>query len=118
MKTFLLLATLMVCTVSHAQFPSEDDKLHIIAGAVISTGVYTMVYIKTKDKKKAFWYSLGVATIAGITKETIDSGKPNNKFDTGEAAVTALGGLAASFTLHIFTGKKKAKKKQALLLTD
>ena len=60
-----------------------------------------------------------MATAAGITKELLDSGKPNNKFDTVEAASSALGGLAASFTLSIFTGKNKAKKqKEALQLAN
>ena len=94
----------------NAQFISDDDKLHFGAGALISGATYTFVYSKTKNKKKAFWMSLGASALAGLTKEIYDSTKKGNKFDTGELVATTAGGFTASFTLEIFVGKKKKKK--------
>ena len=59
--------------------------------------------------------SLGAATLAGVAKEARDSGKENNKFDSGDLAATSLGGLTASFTLDLFVGKNKNKKNVALV---
>jgi len=94
----------------NAQFISDDDKLHFGAGAIISGTTYTFVYSKTKNKKKAFWMSLGASALAGLTKEVYDSTKKGNKFDTGELVATTAGGFTASITLEIFVGKKKKKK--------
>jgi len=93
----------------NAQFISDDDKLHFGAGALISGATYTYVYSKTKNKKKAFWMSLGMSTLAGLTKEIYDSTKKGNRFDTGELVATTAGGLTTSITLEIFVGKKKRK---------
>ena len=95
--------------ISNAQFISSDDKLHLGAGAVISSGAYLIVYSKTKDKKKAFWYSLGTSVLAGLAKEVYDSTKVGNKFDTGELVATSIGGFTASITFDIFTKPKKRK---------
>ena len=100
--TKLLLIILCLPMFANAQFISSDDKLHIAAGALISSGTYTLVYTKTKDKKKAFWYSLGTAALAGLAKEVYDSTKKGNRFDTGEAIATTSGGFVASITFHIF----------------
>ena len=54
----------------NAHFISEDDVLHFGVGDLISAGTYTLVYHKTK--KKAFWYSLGMAALTGLTKELFD----------------------------------------------
>ena len=94
----------------NAQFVSDDDKLHIGAGALISGATYTYVYTKTKNKKKAFWMSLGTSVLAGLSKEIYDSTKKGNKFDTGELIATTAGGFTASITLEIFVGRKKNKK--------
>lgn len=95
---------------SYAQLISTDDKLHFGAGAVFSGATYTVVYSITKDKKKAFWYSLGTSVLAGFAKEVYDSSKENNRFDTGELVATSLGGFTASFTINLFVGNKKNKR--------
>ena len=93
----------------NAQFITDDDKLHFGAGALISSATYTLVYSKTKSKKKAFWMSLGTSVLAGLAKEVYDSTKKGNKFDTGELVATTVGGFTASVTLEIFVGRKKRK---------
>ncbi|MCK0109568.1 hypothetical protein MWU58_09705 [Flavobacteriaceae bacterium S0825] len=91
----------------NAQFISDDDKLHLGAGALISGATYTFVYTKTKNKQKAFWMSLGASALAGLTKEIYDSTKKGNKFDTGEFVATSAGGLTISISLNLFTKKKR-----------
>ena len=110
-----IITTVIICFVfsstCNAQFISDDDKLHFGAGALISGATYTLVYTKTKNKKKAFWVSLGASALAGLTKEVYDSTKKGNKFDTGELVATTAGGFTASITLEIFVRKKKNKKR-------
>lgn len=109
MKTIIIILILLFSVKTSAQFLSPDDKLHLGAGALISGTTYTVVYSATKDKKKAFWYSLGSAVLAGIGKELIDVSE-KERFDTGEVVATATGGLLVSTTINLFTGKKKRKK--------
>ena len=101
---------------SHAQFISNDGELHVIAVAVVSAATYTLVYSKTKNKQKAFWYGLGASTLVGITKEIYDGTKPLNKFDAADVAATSIGGLTASVTLSLFVGNKKKKQKNIALV--
>lgn len=112
----LILLFFLSSSVCNAQFISNDGEYHVLAGAVISAGTYAIVYSTTKNKKKAFWYSLGAATLAGIVKETIDSTEELNKFDAGDMAATSLGGLAASVTFSLFVGNKKKKEKNMVLV--
>jgi hypothetical protein len=116
MKTIILILTLSFTSMCQAQFISQDGELHVAAGALISVTTYTIVYSRTKNKKKAFWYSLGVATLAGIAKEAYDSTKELNRFDSGDMAATVIGGLAASATLSLFVGKNKKNKKTISLV--
>tara|TARA_R110002050_G_scaffold100607_2_gene208377 strand:+ start:25448 stop:25795 length:348 start_codon:yes stop_codon:yes gene_type:complete len=109
MKAIVLILALFYTGLCNAQFISTDDKLHLGAGALISATTYTIVYSTTKNKKKAFWYSLGVSALAGITKELIDVSE-NERFDTGEIIATTTGGLIASTTISLFVGKKKKNK--------
>ena len=116
--TFLILFFLSLHT-SHAQFISTDDKLHFGAGAVISTTTYAVVYSTTKNKKKAFWYSLGASVIAGAAKELYDETRKDKGgyyWDTGELIATSLGGLTASTTISLFVGKKNRKQKKIALV--
>ena len=112
MKTLFTVFALFFITTSNAQFISSDDQLHFAIGAGISAATYSIIYAKTKNKKKAFWYSLGLSTLAGFSKEFYDGYIINGRFDTGEAVATFTGGLVTSYTFNIFTGKNKKKKEQ------
>lgn len=92
-----------------AQFISEDDILHFGAGAVVSGVTYSIIYNKTKNKKKAFWYSFGAATLIGLSKEIYDGFIISGRFDTGEMIATSFGGLVVSTSFNIFTGGRKTK---------
>jgi hypothetical protein len=117
LKTLYTLLALSAFTFSNAQFISEDDMQHFGVGAVISGTTYSIVYNKTKNKSKAFWYSFAVSTFSGLTKEVFDEFVFDGRFDTGELVATMTGGFVASYTFNIFTGKqKKKKKKEAVTL--
>ncbi len=110
MKTIITILILSFTGVCNAQFKTVDEKIHFATGALISATTYTLVYTKTKNKKKAFWYSIGTTTLTAILKEVYDSTKDNNRFDSREAVATTLGGFAVSMTLELFVGKKKKRK--------
>ena len=111
MKLLLTLGFISMFSIQfcNAQFISNDGELHVAAGAVVSAATYTIVYSKTKNKNKAFWYSLGASTLVGVAKEVYDSTKPLNRFDGADVLATTVGGLTASVTLSLFVGKKKNK---------
>jgi hypothetical protein len=111
MKTICAILAFSLTSLCNAQFISEDDMLHFAVGTVISGTTYSLVYSKTKNKKKAFWYSLGLSTVTGLTKEVFDELIFDGRFDTGEFIATVTGGLVASYTFNIFTNKKKDKRK-------
>ncbi|MBP0902193.1 hypothetical protein ACFSKN_04800 [Mariniflexile gromovii] len=110
-----LIMLFMISSIGHAQFISNNGEYHVLAGAAVSAITYTLVYSNTKNKKKAFWYSLGTSTLIGIAKEVYDSTQPQNKFDAADVAATSIGGLTASITLSLFVGKSKNRNKTALV---
>lgn len=115
LKTILLFfVVIFFWNQAYSQFISEDDKLHALAGALISSTSYAIVYSKTKNKTKAFWYSLGLSTFIGLSKEIYDGYIISGRFDTGEAVATSFGGLVASATFNIFTDKKKKQRQKKL----
>lgn len=118
MKTIVTILLLSFTGLCGAQTISADDKLHFGAGALISATTYTVIYATTKNKKKAFWYSLGTSALAGLAKEVYDSSKENNRFDTGELVATTLGGLTASTTISLFVGKNKNKRRAKIAMVN
>ncbi|MEC3908759.1 hypothetical protein VOI54_17155 [Tamlana sp. 2201CG12-4] len=120
MKAFYFFVALyLTCTsLSQAQFISNDGEYHFAAGALISGATYAIVYTSTKNKKKAFWYSLGASTLAGVAKEVLDSQKEYNKFDAADVAATTLGGLTVSLTLELLVGKRKKRKEANIALVN
>ncbi|WP_439151854.1 hypothetical protein [Winogradskyella sp.] len=111
MKTILLILAFGFANSSNAQFITDDDMLHFGAGAILSSATYSIVYAKTNNSKKAFWYSLGVSTLVGLSKELYDEYFIDGRFDNSELLSTITGGFVASYTFNIFTGKKQKKRK-------
>lgn len=112
MKFVLTIFTLFMISTSNAQLMAEDDQLHFAVGATISATSYALIYSRTKNSKKAFWYSLGLSTLAGLSKEIYDGYIISGKFDSDEAVYTAIGGFVASYTFNIFTRQKKKPELQ------
>lgn len=115
MKYLIIFFALIFFNYSYSQKTSSDDGLHFGAGVVMSGLTYTLVYNKTKNKKKAFWYSFGITTLAGLAKEFYDGNIISGRFDNSEFLATAAGGLSASITLNVFTGKSKKNKEEEIL---
>ena len=85
----------------------EDKKLHFGAGVIASATGYTLVWEKTKDKKKAILAGIGTAILAGTVKELLDSKQPGNRFDHKDLTATTLGGISFNLTINLFNKKKK-----------
>ncbi|MCB4800060.1 hypothetical protein [Neotamlana laminarinivorans] len=108
MKAFIIfISFLTYANFCFSQNITEDQFKHFGAGVVISNGTYATIYSLTKNKKKAFWYSMGASIIAGFAKELRDSEKFHTPLDTNEALATSFGGLTVTFNL--FEKKKKNK---------
>ena len=91
----------------------EQDKVYHFAAGVTSSAVgYSFVYEKTNDKLLASAAGLGLSILAGVAKETYDSTRPNNKFDTEDLKATALGGLTVTITINIDNLFNKMKKRK------
>ncbi|WP_370390965.1 hypothetical protein [uncultured Winogradskyella sp.] len=114
MKFKLSIIALSLSFFCKAQAISEDEMLHFAGGAVLSGATYAIVYGKTQNKSKAFWYSLAVPTLAGLTKEILDESAFGGYFDGREFASTVLGGLVVTLSFDLFTGNKKKKEKERL----
>ena len=106
MKTIVTILLLSFTGLCGAQTISADDKLHFGAGALISATTYTVIYATTKNKKKAFWYSLGASFLAGVTKELIDESKYKG-FDSMDLLATSLGGATVTFTFELIPKRKQ-----------
>jgi uncharacterized protein YfiM (DUF2279 family) len=105
----LIILLLLLPTLSFAQLLTEKDKqMHFTAGVLTSAFTYDYVYRKTNNKKKAVVYSIASSIVVGSLKEFIDSRQKGNKFDTRDLLATTYGGISASFTINLFTKKKKS----------
>lgn len=107
----LILILLLIPLFSYGQIPI-DKRFHFYAGAIASTATYGFVIHRTNNKKKAFFYSVGMGVLAGLTKEVLDEWRYGG-FDGNDLLATGLGGLTASTTLTIFVKKdrKDSRKK-------
>ena len=104
-RILFLLFFLPLC--SYSQLYTEKDKqYHFAAGALVSAGTYTLVYAKTKSKKKALVYSVASSILIGTLKEIADSREKGNRFDKRDLLATTYGGLTIGVTFNLFTKKK------------
>tara|TARA_R110002124_G_scaffold144981_1_gene310156 strand:+ start:1884 stop:2204 length:321 start_codon:yes stop_codon:yes gene_type:complete len=105
--TRILFVLLLLPSLCYSQLLFEQDKqYHYAAGAMISAATYSIVYSKTKNKKKAFLYSAVSAVLVGTLKEVYDSQQEGNRFDSRDVLATTYGGLTIGVTFNIFTKKK------------
>ena len=103
----ILFLLLLIPTLSYSQLLTEYDKqYHFAAGAFVSAATYTLVYAKTKNKKKALIYSVASSILIGTLKEISDSREQGNRFDGRDLLATTYGGIAIGVTFNIFTKKK------------
>ena len=105
--TRYFLFSLLLPILSYSQLLYEEDKqIHFLAGTIISTATYTLVYQKTKSKKKAFLYAAASSIVAGTLKEMYDHQQQGNRFDSRDVLATTYGGLSIGVTISLFNKKK------------
>ena len=110
MSKLIFLYLILVPTLVFGQLLTEKDKQqHFTAGAIVSTLTYSVVYKRTKNRKKALLYSIASSVVVGTLKELADSRVPGNKFDTRDLLATSYGGISIGVTLNLVTRKKKKK---------
>jgi len=109
MKTIVLTIALILASSSSCGQIAKDKQLHLIAGASISAVTYVAVMKITKDRKKAFIYSLSASILAGIGKELLDNKKHNGFFDIQDLLATSTGALLVSTSFNIFNKNYKTE---------
>ena len=78
---------------------AQDKQLHMGACYVVSSVVSAIVYKKTKDKKKATVYGIGIAMLAGITKEIYDIKHGDPSFE--DVLADGIGSILGVVTIRI-----------------
>ena len=76
----------------------KDKQLHLAAGAIIA-GTVTLAAEKEGRKHPELW-GIGAAVLVGLAKEMSDRRKPGNRFDGGDLAATAAGGIVISYSIR------------------
>ena len=80
---------------------AQDKQLHMGACFVVSSLTSAIVYKKTKNKKKATAYGIGIAMLAGFTKEIYDikHGHPSLEDILANGIGSSLGVITIRITL-------------------
>lgn len=111
MNKIFLLISLFISSHSFGQIP-QDKLLHFAGGFGIGATV-TLSHKKIDIKYNytvVVQNSLFAGAGIGLFKESFDyTVNPNNKFDIGDAAATALGSLAGSLFIYSIRKNKKPK---------
>jgi hypothetical protein len=105
---FLLLFTQMTLC---AQI-RRDHVQHFGAG-LLAGGAGALVASELSDGNRFWIFSGAVAgsLIAGVIKEAIDAGQEDNKWDNGDLAATAAGGVTIGITIDLFSAKSRKRKR-------
>ena len=95
----LLLIALLITFDMCAQLVPQDKLLHLSGGYVISSTISSVVYNKTKNKKKAILIGLCTAILAGGAKEIYDirHGQP----EWNDLAADVAGAVLGVVTIRI-----------------
>jgi len=78
---------------------AEDKQLHIGACYIVSSLTSAIVYKKTKDKKKATVYGIGIAMLAGVVKEVYDI--KHGHSDINDILANTIGSSLGVITIRI-----------------
>jgi hypothetical protein len=107
---FLLLFTQMTLC---AQI-RRDHVQHFGAG-LLAGGAGAFVASELSGGNRFWTFSGAVAgsLIAGVAKEAIDAGQVDNKWDNGDLAATAAGGVTIGVTIDLFSAKSRKRKRRA-----
>jgi len=109
--TGILIIFLLVSPLLKAQV-DEDKVLHFGAGMVAgAAGALLASELSGQNRAWTFVGAVGASLLAGATKEAIDAGNPNNHWDNGDLAATALGGVTIGVTIDLFTAGARKRRR-------
>ncbi len=111
MPKILILFTLLTQLTLHAQI-REDHVLHFGAGMV--SGAAGALIASEISNQNRFWTFSGAVAgslLAGVAKEAIDAGQPDNRWDNLDLGATVLGGITVGVTIDLFTAKARKRRK-------
>ncbi len=95
----------MLVSYSYGQV-ERDKALHFLGGSLV--GLAGAGIAKHATKGNRIWTFVGAVTgsaMAGVAKEAIDAGQPNNSWDNGDLLATILGGVTVGLVVDIFSKK-------------
>ncbi len=78
---------------------AQDKQLHMGVCYVVSSLTSALVYKRTNDKRKATVYGIGIAMLAGITKEVYDIKHGNPSFS--DILANGIGSSLGVVTIRI-----------------
>ena len=89
----------------------EDHILHFGAGMVAGgVGAYAASEISGGSRGWTFAGAVAGSLLAGLAKEAVDAGNPDNQWDNTDLAATALGGVTIGVTIDLFTAGARRKR--------
>lgn len=113
MSKFIVLLALFTQFVLNAQI-QKDHVLHFGAGLVAGgAGAFAASEISGGSRGWTFAGAVAGSLLAGIAKEAIDAGQPDNRWDNADLGATVLGGITIGVTIDLFTAKTRNRKKVA-----
>lgn len=106
MRTFIpVLIFFMLASHCHGQL-ERDKVLHFFGGAAFGlVGAGIAKKVSKGDRVWTFMGAVAASTMAGVAKEAIDAGQPNNQWDNGDLLATILGGVTVGITIELFSKK-------------
>ena len=107
--SIIVIIVFLISTQSHSQIP-EDKKKHFIGGAIVGGLTNLAVYGFTENTKAAFWSGIGMAVVAGVVKESMDTKEGRSGWDSKDLLATGLGGVAVTLPLNFWERRDKKKK--------
>ena len=113
MRLVQFVLTVCLCFNLNAQIDSnKGHPQHIIAGIAIGGVTSYLVFKKTNNKVKAWFFGVGTATILGLAKEVIDPLIGSERSSKDFAYTVAGGVIGASIVIPL----KKTKSKKVTYL--
>lgn len=115
MQKILILLAILTQFSLHAQI-REDHVLHFGAGMV--SGAAGALLASEISNKNRFWTFSGAVAgslLAGLAKEAIDAGQPDNRWSNSDLGATVLGGVTVGVTIDLFTARARKRRKAGQL---